>query len=76
MTSSKASKALVDAVRADALVGDPYATYVHVRHGGHAMLRRAALWDELTADFVLQAALGVRPRARLAAAVTAGDCAL
>jgi predicted esterase len=88
MTSAKASKALVDAVRADALadlvshdatpddaacLGEAAVTFVHLRHGGHAMLRRAAVWDELTADFVLQAALGVRPGACLAAAITAGD---
>lgn len=83
-TSAKASKALVDAVRADALVdlmshdATPEdaafgATFVQLRHGGHAMLRRAALWDELTADFVLQAALGVRPGQRLARAIDAGD---
>ena len=86
-TSAKASKALVDAVRADALAGvvshdatpdeaayDP--TFVHLRGGGHAMLRRAALWDELTADFVLHAALGTRPRGRLARAIQLGDSVL
>ncbi len=31
------------------------------------MLRRVALWNDLTADFVLQAGLGVLPGARLAA---------
>jgi hypothetical protein len=30
------------------------ATFVHLRHGGHAMLRRAGAWNDLTADFVLQ----------------------
>jgi pimeloyl-ACP methyl ester carboxylesterase len=89
-TSPKASKALVDAVRADGLAGldshdatpddatrgttEP--TFVHLRHGGHSMLRRAALWDELTADFVLQAALGVSPGPRLAQAITAGESVL
>ena len=37
------------------------------------MLRRAAVWNELTADFVLQAALGVRPGSLLGQAITAGD---
>jgi pimeloyl-ACP methyl ester carboxylesterase len=83
-TSAKASKALVDAVRGDVLAdlvshdATPDdaacgATFVHLRHGGHAMLRRAAVWNELTADFVLQAALGVRPGSLLAQAITAGD---
>jgi len=90
-TSAKASKALVDAVRGDALadlvshdptpddaayLGEAAATFVHLRHGGHAMLRRAAVWNELTADFVLQAALGVRPGSLLAQAITAGDSVL
>ena len=86
-TSATASKALVDAVRADGLAGrvshdatpddaayDP--TFVHLLDGGHAMLRRAALWDELTSDFVLHAALGVNPGAPLARAIAAGDSAL
>ena len=86
-TSATASKALVDAVRAEGLAGrvshdatpDDAAyepTFIHLRHGGHAMLRRAALWDELTADFVLQSALGVRPGTRLAQAIDAGDSVL
>ena len=73
MTSAQASKALVDAVRATGLarlVSDDATpdgaatdapTFIYLRHGGHAMVRRAAVWDELTADFVLQAALGVKP---------------
>lgn len=87
MTSSKASNALVDAVRADGLASlvshdatpDDAAyepTFIHLRHGGHGMLRRAALWDELTADFVLHAALGIKPHARLAQALAAGDSVL
>jgi dienelactone hydrolase len=86
-TSAKASKALVDAVRVDGLAGlvshdatpDDAAyspTFIHLRHGGHAMLRRASLWDELTADFALQATLGVRPGSRLAQAIAAGDSVL
>ena len=86
-TSAKASRALVDAVRADALAGvvshdaspDEAAvetTFVHLRGGGHAMLRRAALWDELTADFVLHAALEARPRGKLARAIELGDSVL
>jgi pimeloyl-ACP methyl ester carboxylesterase len=86
-TSAKASRALVDAVRAGALAGlvshdatpddaayDP--TFVQLRRGGHAMLRRAALWNELTADFVLHAALGTRPHGRLARAIELGDSVL
>ncbi len=51
-TSAKNSKALVDAVRADSAVD---ATFVHLHGGGHAMLRRAGTWNDLTADFVLRA---------------------
>ena len=69
-TSAKNSKALVDAVRADSAVD---ATFVHLRHGGHAMLRRAGTWNDLTAGFVLQSGLGVLPGALLAAAIEAGD---
>jgi predicted esterase len=70
MTSAKNSKALVDAVRVDSAVD---ATFVHLRDGGHAMLRRAGVWNDLTADFVLHTALGVLPGARLAEAIEAGD---
>ena len=70
-TSAKNSKALVDAVRAAGPAGD--ATFVHLRDGGHAMLRRATVWSELTTDFSLHAGLGVAPGARLAAAIEAGD---
>jgi len=69
-TSAKNSKALVDAVRADSTVD---ATFVHLRHGGHAMLRRAGVWNDLTADFVLQTGLGVLPGAGLAQAIEDGD---
>jgi predicted esterase len=69
-TSAKNSRALVDAVRADS---DVDATWVHLRGSGHGMLRRAGLWNELTADFVLQTGLGVLPGARLAQAIEAGD---
>lgn len=69
-TSAKNSKALVDAVRADSTVD---ATFVHLRHGGHAMLRRASVWNDLTADFVLQTGLGVLPGAVLAQAIEDGD---
>jgi pimeloyl-ACP methyl ester carboxylesterase len=72
-TSAKASRALVDAIRADGL---PDPTFVHLRGSGHAMLRRAALWDELTADFVLHAALGAPPRGKLARAIELGDSEL
>jgi pimeloyl-ACP methyl ester carboxylesterase len=82
-TSAKASKALVDAVRGDAgdagdaaEAAEAAATFVHLRHGGHAMLRRAAVWNELTADFVLQAALDARPGSLLAQAISAGDSVL
>jgi hypothetical protein len=74
--------ALVDLVSHDATpddaayLGEAAATFVHLLHGGHAMLRRAAVWDELTADFVLQAALGVRPGSRLAQAISVGDSVL
>jgi alpha-beta hydrolase superfamily lysophospholipase len=69
-TSAKNSKALVDAVRANSAVD---ATWVHLRGSGHGMLRRVAIWNDLTADFVLLTALGVLPGARLAAAIEAGD---
>jgi predicted esterase len=69
-TSAKNSKALVDAVREASPVG---ATFVHVRGSGHAMLRRAGVWNDLTADFVLRIGLDVLPGARLAQAIEAGD---
>jgi len=69
-TSAKNSKALVDAVRADS---DVDATWVHLRGGGHGMFRRAGLWNDLTADFVLHTGLAVPASARLAEAVEAGD---
>jgi dienelactone hydrolase len=78
-TSATNSKALVDAVRAaappattpdDAVID---ATFVHLRYTGHAMLRRAAIWNDLTADFVLRAGLDVLPGARLAQAIETGD---
>jgi pimeloyl-ACP methyl ester carboxylesterase len=76
-TSAKNSKALVDAVREEVTVAGPGAaadaTFVHLRGGGHAMLRRAGIWNDLTADFVLQTGLGVLPSARLAQAVENGD---
>ena len=69
-TSAKNSKALVDAVR-DESGSD--ATFVHLRGTGHGMLRRVAIWNDLTADFVLQTGLGVLPGARLAQAIEDGD---
>lgn len=69
-TSAVNSKALVDAVRADS---DVDATWVHLRGSGHGMLRRAGLWNDLTADFVLHTGLGVPASARLAQAIAAGD---
>jgi predicted esterase len=69
-TSAKNSKALVDAVRAESDAG---ATFIHLRGSGHGMLRRVAIWNDLTADFVLQAALGVLPGAYLAQAIEDGD---
>ncbi len=71
-TSAKNSKALVDAVRAGSAVpGD--ATFVHLRGTGHGMLRRVAIWNQLSAEFALLAGLGVAPGARLAEAIEAGD---
>lgn len=76
-TSAKNSKALVDAVRAESLTATDEqpadATFVHLRDGGHAMLRRAGVWNDLTADFVLHTGLGVLPGGRLAQAIEAGD---
>jgi pimeloyl-ACP methyl ester carboxylesterase len=69
-TSAKNSKALVDAVRADS---DVDATWVHLRGSGHGMLRRAGVWNDLTAGFVLHIGLAVLPSARLAQAIEAGD---
>jgi pimeloyl-ACP methyl ester carboxylesterase len=69
-TSAKNSKALVDAVRP---LSDVDATFVHLRGDGHGMLRRAGVWNDLTAQFVLRAGLGVLPGARLAQAIAAGD---
>jgi predicted esterase len=83
MTSHAASKALVDAVRGgagkavgDTAVGDAKATCINLRRSGHAMLRRFPLWNELTTEFVLHAALATPPGARLAAAIAAGDSVL
>jgi len=72
MTSAKASKALVDQVRGRA----SEATYVNLRFSGHAMLRRAALWNALTTDFVLHAGLGSAPSPRLARLIAQGDSTL
>ncbi len=74
-TSAKNSKALVDAVRAQSApgAGAGDATFVHLRGSGHGMLRRIKIWDDLTADFVLLAGLGVLPGARLAEAIETGD---
>ena len=73
MTSATNAKALVDAVRADSTLASGVATFVHLRRAGHAMLRRAWVWNDLTADFVLRTALGTLPGARLATAIDAGD---
>ena len=72
-TSAMNSKALVDAVRADSGPASADATFVRLRHGGHAMLRRAGVWNDLTADFSMHTALGVLPGARLAQAVEDAD---
>jgi predicted esterase len=75
-TSAKNSKALVDAVRADSAAGlepDVDATWVHLRGSGHGMLRRAGVWNDLTADFVLHTGLGVPASPRLAEAIEVGD---
>jgi pimeloyl-ACP methyl ester carboxylesterase len=69
-TSAKNSKALADAVRADS---DVDATWVHLRGSGHGMLRRAGVWNDLTADFVLHTGLAVPASDRLAEAIEAGD---
>jgi pimeloyl-ACP methyl ester carboxylesterase len=68
ITSARASRALVDTARGEATE----ATFISLRHTGHAMLRRAALWHDLTADFVMHAGLGVAPGARLADAIATG----
>ena len=54
ITSAKASAAWT---RQAATVAAS-ATYVSVRGDGHAMLRRARLWHELTADYVVAKMLG------------------
>lgn len=72
MTSPKASKELVDAVRSAAAE----ATCVNLRRSGHAMLRRLSLWNELTTEFVLHAGLGIAPGSRLARAIADGDSML
>jgi pimeloyl-ACP methyl ester carboxylesterase len=72
-TSAKNSKALVDAVRAES---DVDATFVHLAGDGHGMLRRAGVWNDLTAEFAMSAALGVAPGDRLAQAIQAGDSVL
>ncbi|HEY5051087.1 MAG TPA: alpha/beta fold hydrolase [Acidothermaceae bacterium] len=65
-TSAKNSKALVDAVRDASSPDEPSAdaTFVHLRGGGHAMLRRAGTWNDLTADFVLGVSVPARVDAR------------
>jgi dienelactone hydrolase len=72
ITSARASRALVDTVRGEAAE----ATFVSLRRSGHAMLRRASLWHDLTADFVMHAGLGVAPGPRLAHAIATGDAVL
>jgi pimeloyl-ACP methyl ester carboxylesterase len=71
-TSAKNSRALVDAVRDESAAAGA-ATFVHLRGTGHGMLRRVPIWNDLTADFVLQTGLGVLPGARLAQAIEEGD---
>ena len=73
VTSATNSQALVDAVRADSALASGAATFVHVRDGGHAMLRRFRIWDDLTANFVMSSAVGAPPGALLAQAIAAGD---
>lgn len=75
MTSQVASRELVDAVRG-LEGGAAEATCINLRRSGHAMLRRFPLWNELTTEFVLHAALGTPPGARLAAGLAAGDLVL
>ena len=58
------------------------AAYVSVRGDGHAMLRRARLWHEVTADYVVARMLGDAPgdtlgdRAGVVAQVLAGEPSL
>jgi predicted esterase len=74
MTSAKNSKALVDAMRGGP--ADTEATFVSLRGTGHAMVRRAGLWNQLTTDFVSYAGLDAKPSALLGNAIKAGDVVL
>ena len=69
ITSADESLEFVNAARP---VADD-AAYVGLRRCGHAMVRRVRTWNQLTADFVLYAGLGVQPRGPLAVALDVGD---
>ncbi len=69
ITSAERSREFMAAVRTIA----EEAIYVGMRGCGHAMLQRTPLWNRLTSDFVLHAALGHPLRAPLAQARPAGE---
>lgn len=54
MTSAAATARFSDQLRSAGIA----ASFVTIRGDGHAMLRRAALWNELTAGFLLNTLLG------------------
>lgn len=69
ITSAERSRQYVASVRPIA----EEAIYVGIRNSGHAMLQRTQLWNRLTSEFVLHAALGSALRAPLSQALDAGE---
>jgi pimeloyl-ACP methyl ester carboxylesterase len=69
VTSAARSREFVTSIRPIA----EEAIYVGMRNCGHAMLQRTQVWNRLTSDFVLHAALGQALRAPLAQALAVGD---
>lgn len=69
ITSAERSREFVTSIRPIA----EEAIYVGMRNCGHAMLQRTQVWNRLTSDFVLHAALGQALRGPLAQALAVGE---
>jgi len=70
ITSAQRARDFVHDVRSIA----EEATFVGLRGCGHSMLHRVRLWNRITRQFVLHAAIGIEPPAPLADCISAGDC--
>lgn len=69
ITSAERSRRYVALIRP---IADE-AIYVGIRNCGHAMLQRTQLWNRLTSEFVLHAALDIALRAPLSQALADGE---